>query len=77
MATTKKRLNITLPAKLEQAISVIAKRDSVPAATKITELLKTAVEIEEDEVLLRLAQSRDTKSAKFIEHDEFWNKLGI
>jgi len=38
-------------------------------ATKATELLKIAVEIEEDQVWDALAKKRDTKKAEYISHD--------
>jgi hypothetical protein len=75
MATTKKRLNVTLTPYLEGAIKTLAKRDSVPEATKAAELLKNAIEIEEDRILLEIALSRDTKDAKYIDEDTFWKSV--
>ncbi len=51
---------------------MIAKRDQVPEATKAAELLRTALEIEEDEVLGEIASKRDIKKAKFISHKKAW-----
>jgi hypothetical protein len=73
MSTTKKRLNITLPEQLDRVLARIAKRDAVPQATKATQLLALALEIEEDVVLGVLAQERDTKSVKFVDHADVWN----
>lgn len=72
MATTKKRINISLPSDTERALSRIAKRDMVPEATKAAALLKLALEIEEDDVLDSIASTRDTKSAKFVSHTDAW-----
>ncbi|MBI5414058.1 hypothetical protein HZA38_00900 [Candidatus Peregrinibacteria bacterium] len=72
MPTTKKRLNITLSPELEYTIALLAKRDHVPLATKATELLKTAIEIDEDDILIQIAEERDTKNAKFVSHEEAW-----
>ncbi len=72
MTTTKKRLNITLSEQLDDILIKLSKRDSVPQATKATELLSLAVEIEEDQVLDQLASKRDTKNAKFISHNKAW-----
>jgi predicted Zn-ribbon and HTH transcriptional regulator len=72
MPTTKKRLNVTLSPELEQIIKLLAERDDVPEATKAASLLKTAIEIEEDEILNKLAEARDTKGAKFISHEKTW-----
>lgn len=72
MATTKKRLNITLSPDLERAISKIAKRDQVPQATKIAELVTRALVLEEDFVWDMLAKERDIKGTKFIPHTKAW-----
>jgi len=72
MATTKKRLNITLSPQAEKLLASIAKRDNVPQATKAFELLTLALEMEEDAVLGSLAKARDTKDARYIAHNEVW-----
>ena len=77
MATTKKRLNITLDAETEKFISILAKRDNVPEATKAAELLREAIEIEEDKIWIEIAESRDTPAAEYISHEEIWKKYGI
>jgi hypothetical protein len=69
MATTKRRLNITIAPEWEQAIAKSAKRDRVPEATKVAELLELALALEEDVALEAIAKARDKKSAKFIAHD--------
>jgi len=58
MPTTKKRLNITLSDELAELIKLLSERDNVPLATKAAELLKKAVEEEEDEVLAMMAEER-------------------
>ncbi|MCB9805661.1 hypothetical protein H6775_00710 [Candidatus Nomurabacteria bacterium] len=78
MATTKRRLNITLSPDLEEAVKLLAERDQVPEATKISELLKSAIEIEEDASLLKIAEKRlKEKDAKYFKHNDFWRKLGF
>jgi predicted nucleic acid-binding protein len=72
MSTTKKRINISLSNELEKTIEKLAKRDEVPEATKASDLLRLAVEIEEDAVWDSIAKSRDTKDAKFLSHKKAW-----
>ncbi len=72
MPTLKKRLNITLSPEMEGAIKQLAKRDKVPQARKITELLLTALEIEEDSVWDELAEKRDVSNARFVSHKKAW-----
>ena len=41
-------------------------------ASKALELIKAALELEEDQVWNRLAIKRDTKKAKFVSHEKVW-----
>lgn len=72
MATSKKRINISLPKDIELTLSKLAERDDVPQATKAVSLLKMAIEIEEDDVLSAIAEERDSKDAKYISHKDTW-----
>lgn len=72
MLTTKRRLNISLTKELDQALAHVAERDNMPQATKASQLLARALEVEEDIVWDTLAQSRDTKNAKFVNHKKAW-----
>ncbi len=72
MPTTKKRINISVSDEVESAVAVLAERDNVPQATKVVELLKSALETEEDQVLDQIARERDTESATFVSHEEAW-----
>lgn len=57
---------------LEKALGMLAKRDRVPTATKATELLQLAIELEEDQVWDLIASRRDNKNAKFVSHKKAW-----
>lgn len=72
MATTKKRINISLPSNLDIMLSRIARRDNIPQATKAVYLLGIALEIEEDIILNKIANKRDTKNAHFLSHKQAW-----
>ncbi|MBL7045148.1 MAG: hypothetical protein ISR98_00930 [Parcubacteria group bacterium] len=72
MATTKKRVNISLPKWAEEALKKLAKRDEMPTASKAAELIKTAIEIEEDQVWDQLANERLKNSKGFISHEDAW-----
>lgn len=75
MPTTKTRINITVSPDVEDAISRLAKRDRVPQATKAGELLRLAIELEEDLILGEIAARRDTKDAKFVSHEKAWKNF--
>ena len=72
MPTTKRRINISLSPDLERALTTLARRDDMPEATKAADLLRIALEIEEDQVWDAVASRRDTKSAKFVSHKKAW-----
>ncbi len=72
MATSKTRINISLPRDLRDALAKLARRDRIPQATKATRLLETALEIEEDQVWDALAQSRDAKGESYLSHKKAW-----
>ena len=73
MATSKKRINISLPKDIEMVLEELADRDNVPTATKAIELIKIGIEIDEDEIWDKLATENDTKDTKFISHKEAWS----
>ncbi|MBI2098008.1 MAG: toxin-antitoxin system, antitoxin component [Candidatus Vogelbacteria bacterium] len=73
MPTIKARINVTADGVVEEALARAAKRDHVPVATKAAELLRLALEIEEDEVWTELAATRE-KNGRFISHRTFWKK---
>ena len=72
MTTIKRRLNITLAPDIEKLITHIAKRDRVPEATKISELLKISLAMEEDKAFTVLAESRLKEKGKKLTHKEVW-----
>lgn len=74
MPTTKQRINITADANMESALKSVAKRDRVSLASKTVELLRIALDIEEDRALATLALARDTRGVKYIPHKKFWAK---
>ena len=74
MATTKTRINVSVSSEVEKAIISLAKRDQVPNATKAAELLRMALEIEEDMVFSAIVDERlNEKKAKWLSGKEVWN----
>lgn len=72
MATTKKRINISVSKEMDSVLGKLAKRDQMPTATKAEPLLLLALEIEEDGVLDSIARKRDTPEATFVSHARAW-----
>jgi len=72
MSTTKKRINITADVDVEEALVRAAKRDSLPVTTKAAELLRLALEIEEDFSLGSIAAERFSQKARYLSHEKVW-----
>lgn len=78
MPTEKKRVNVTLTKPMYTALSLLAKRDDVPFATKTAQLLEEALELQEDIVFGNLARQRELNGdAKYIPHEQVWAKYGL
>lgn len=75
MATIKRRINITADREVELALTRAARRDGVPVATKAAELLRVALEIEEDQIFGEIAEARaKQKNVKYLSPQAFWRK---
>lgn len=72
MATLKKRINISVSAAVEQAVALLAERDDVPQATKVTQLLELALELEEDTYFANVVNNRLAKPVVWKNHQEVW-----
>jgi hypothetical protein len=72
MATLKRRINISADKDVESSLVSAAKRDGVPVATKAAELLRLALEIEEDLALAAVAEQRMKYKGKGIPHKLAW-----
>ena len=57
---------------MENMLAKLAKRDQVPQATKAAELIRVAIELEEDEVFNLIASKRDAEKVKFVSHKKAW-----
>ncbi len=71
---TKKRINITADADVEAALFSAAKRDGLHVTTKATELLRLALELEEDLAWVSLIERRKKSSSKYIPHESAWKQ---
>lgn len=74
MTTTKRRLNITLSREAGELLTQIAKRDNVPEATKVSELVNISLALEEDRFFSMLGDKRMSEKGKALSHSEVWGK---
>jgi hypothetical protein len=72
MPSIKTRINLTVPSEVERDLQRIAKRDDRSLATVALDLLRRALILEEDDVLLDIAAGREKKHATFVSHARAW-----
>jgi hypothetical protein len=77
MPTKQPRVNVVLERPLYEALSRLAQRDEVSLSLKARDLLKSALEIEEDVVLARFAEERERSfdRKKALSHSQAWAHL--
>ncbi len=74
MTTKNPRVNVVLEKPLYRTIEQIAKRDGVSMSLKVRDLVKEALEIEEDIALSAFAEAREKtfKRSTALKHTEVW-----
>lgn len=74
MPTSNPRINVTLEKPIYESVKRLAKRDGVSMSLKLRDLVKEAMEIEEDMGLTGIAGEREKTfvKSKALKHDEVW-----
>jgi hypothetical protein len=74
MPTKNPRINVVLEEPIYYNIARLAKRDGVSLSLKVRDLVKEALEIEEDIALSQFAEKREKtfERKKTLSHDEVW-----
>jgi metal-responsive CopG/Arc/MetJ family transcriptional regulator len=74
MPAKNSRINVVLEEPLYITVERLAKRDKVSLSLKVRDLVKEALEMEEDAALSAFAEERDKtfKKATALKHDEVW-----
>ncbi len=75
MPTQNPRINIVLDNFLYQNVRLLAKKDNVSLSAKVRDLLKEALEIQEDIALSGFAEEREKSwnDSKSLTHDDLWS----
>ena len=75
MPSQNPRINIVLENFLYQNIRLLAKKDNVSLSAKVRDLLKEALEIQEDVALSRFVEEREKlwNDSKALTHDDVWS----
>ncbi|MEW6606105.1 MAG: toxin-antitoxin system, antitoxin component [bacterium] len=76
MLTQNPRINVVMEKRLYQTIEQLAKRDGVSLSLKTRDLVKEALEIEEDIALSIFAGERERtfEKANALKHSEVWSE---
>ena len=72
MPTLKQRINITVDADTGWALKKLAKMHKIPIATKAMEIIRDAIELQEDLIWAEIAESRASHKGPWIDHETFW-----
>ena len=74
MPTKNPRINVVLEKPLYKNVARLAERDGVSLSLKVRDLVKEALEIEEDINLSKLAETREKtfNRKKSLKHNEVW-----
>lgn len=72
MPTTLPRINLTVPKKINKILFQLAKRDQMSVSAKTLELIKQAIETEEDAALIKIAEERLKHKKRLIPFEKGW-----
>jgi metal-responsive CopG/Arc/MetJ family transcriptional regulator len=74
MPTKNPRINVVLDKPLYKNVQFLAKREGVSLSTKLRDLIREALEIQEDLQLTRIAEKREKsfKESTALTHEQIW-----
>jgi metal-responsive CopG/Arc/MetJ family transcriptional regulator len=74
MSTKNPRINVVLEKPLYDAVERFAKKEGISLSSKVRDLVREALEIEEDIALVHFAEEREKtfSKKKSLKHDEVW-----
>lgn len=74
MPSSNPRINVVLEKPVYENIERLAKRDGVSMSMKVRDMVKGALDVEEDIALATIAEKREKtyRRAKALTHDDVW-----
>jgi hypothetical protein len=75
MPTKNPRINVVLDKTIYMTVHNLAEKDGVSLSTKVRDLLKQALEIQEDIYLGSIAEQREDSLVvdQLLDHDDVWS----
>ena len=76
MPATNPRVNVVMEEPMYDTVRRLAKRDKVSLSLKVRDLVKEALEMEEDRGLTALAEARERTydSSRALTHNQVWGR---
>lgn len=76
MPTSHPRINVVLEEPLYRSVSRLAKRDGISLSLKVRDLIRGAMELEEDAYWAKVAEARSKSfdPKKALSHREVWKR---
>jgi plasmid stability protein len=76
MPSSNPRLNVVLDRELQKDLRLVAKRRGKSLSAVAADLLRDALERDEDMMLARLADKREKSVKRWLSHEDVWKKFG-
>ncbi len=76
MPTAHPRVNVVLDRELQRDLKLAAKRRGKSVSAAAADLLRDALDRDEDLFLARLAEKREKNVKRWASHQEVWKKFG-
>ncbi len=73
MPTKNARVNVVMEKPLYAAVSEIAKRQGLSMSMTVRDLVREAIELQEDQALAIFAETREASSMKPLSHEDVWD----
>jgi hypothetical protein len=75
MPTKNPRINVVLDKPLYKNVQFLAKKDGVSLSTKLRDLIKEALDVQEDIFLAKLAEKREGsfQESTALTHEQVWS----
>lgn len=77
MATTKTRINLSVPRDTEEVLEFLAKKEGIPVARKTLDIVQDWLELQEDSALARSAEERLKQGGKYLTHEQVWKRFHV
>lgn len=72
----KVRINLSVDQEMNDVLTVLAKKEGKPVASKVLDMVEFALECEEDRILGMMADKiRQENTETLLSHDQFWKQV--